>query len=189
MSEKSLSTSSTAGTALLDSRKGTVKPGMQYTIAGGAGLSSSSPLAQSPAAGSDPMAPVSNPAMPPITPPKKNRLFGVKSKASKKANRVSVTGSQLSAGKKRLPPGVVRKDLMTKTEESLDEVFPWTCIEHTAGQESGWVMLEPVQDGAVGWVKIDKLEEEIKRLAEAEQARKQQQQQQQQQQQLMEREQ
>ncbi|KAF9175569.1 hypothetical protein BGX21_011460 [Mortierella sp. AD011] len=183
MSEKSSSTSSTAGTAPLDSRKGTVKPGMQYTIAGGAGSSSSSPLAQSPAAGSDPMAPVSNPAMPPIIPPKKNRLFGVKSKASKKANRVSVTGSQLSAGKKRLPPGVVRKDLMTKTEESLDEVFPWTCIEHTAGQESGWVMLEPVQDGAVGWVKIDKLEEEIKRLAEAEQARKQQQQQ------LMEREQ
>lgn len=69
---------------------------------------------------------------------------------------------------------------MTKTEESLDEVFPWMCIEHMAGQESGWVMLEPVQDGAVGWVVIDRLEEEIARHAQSSP------QQQQQQEQLME---
>ncbi|KAF8986265.1 hypothetical protein BGZ46_006887 [Entomortierella lignicola] len=198
MSVKSLSTSSTPGTTSLDSRKEIERPGKQYTIAGGAGLSPSSHLAQSPVASSDPKAPVSNPAMPPVKTSKKIRLFG-----SKKTKRLSTTSSQLSNGlannnfsnsnltkKKRLPPGTVRKDLMTKTEEPLDEVFPWTCIEHSTGQESGWVMLEPVRDGAVGWVKIDKLEEEINRLAEAEQQhRKQQEQQQQQQHLMMEREQ
>ncbi|KAF9116098.1 hypothetical protein BGX27_004896 [Mortierella sp. AM989] len=204
ISDKSSSTLSTVGTASLDSRKEIAKPGKQSTIAGGVGSSSSSLLARSPVSDSDPMAPVSNPNLPLVKPPKKNRLFGAKPKALKKSNRLSISSNQLSAGvtnnnfsntnltKKKRLPGVVRKDLMTKTEESLDEVFPWTCIEHTAGQESGWVMLEPVQDGAVGWVKIDRLEEEINRLAEAEQQqhRKQQEQQQQQQQhQMMEREQ
>jgi hypothetical protein len=42
----------------------------------------------------------------------------------------------------------------------MDEVFPWKCVEHMAGQDSGWVMLEPVEDGAVGWVMIERMEDE-----------------------------
>ncbi|KAI8599586.1 hypothetical protein EDD21DRAFT_156644, partial [Dissophora ornata] len=188
MSGKSLSTSSAAATASSDSRKEIAKPGKPFTTAGGVGLLSSSPLEQNPAADrAEVMA------------SKRNRLFGVsKPKATKKTNRLStIQGNNSPAGmmgsnfsntnltkKKKLPPGVVRKDVLTKTEESLDEVFPWMCIEHMAGQESGWVMLEPVQDGAVGWVKIEKLEEEINRLAEAEQKQQRLQQEQQQQQQI-----
>ncbi|KAG0342225.1 hypothetical protein BG000_006144 [Podila horticola] len=109
--------------------------------------------------------------------PKKNRLFGKKFKSSKK-NHGSNVGAAPTATRKRrlLPVGVKRQDVMTKTEESLDEVFPWMLIEHMAGQESGWVMLEPVLDGAVGWVKIDRLEEEVTRLRAAEDAQEQRQQ-------------
>ncbi|KAG0046491.1 hypothetical protein BGZ83_008343 [Gryganskiella cystojenkinii] len=125
---------------------------------------------------------------PPAKPVKKNRLFF---KASKKNHRMSVTmgsdpvvltnfngsssnsnsnnNSSILSKKKRPLLGVMRKDTMTKTEESLDEIFPWTCVEHTAGQDSDWVMLEPVQDGAVGWVKIDKLEEEMARFEQQQQ--------------------
>jgi len=97
-------------------------------------------------------------------PTKKRGLFGKKTKAAKNSKDSTVSGLPSSVnGRKRrlLPVGVRHQDVMTKTEESLDEVFPWMCIEHMAGQESGWVMLEPVQDGAVGWVVIDKLEEQI----------------------------
>ncbi|KAG0345738.1 hypothetical protein BG005_001132 [Podila minutissima] len=109
--------------------------------------------------------------------PKKNSLFGKKFKSSKK-NQGSNTGAAPAATRKRrlLPVGVKRQDVMTKTEESLDEVFPWMLIEHMAGQESGWVMLEPVHDGAVGWVKIDMLEEEVTRLRAAKDAQEQRQQ-------------
>ncbi|KAF9436250.1 hypothetical protein BGZ76_004478 [Entomortierella beljakovae] len=183
-SGKSSSILSTVGTVSSGIKKETAKLGKHSTTAGGAGLSSSSLQARSPVPDKE------------IKSPKK--LFGVKTKASKKTNRLSVAGNQLPTGtlnnsnntnlakKKKLPNGVVRKDIMTRTEESLDEVFPWTCVEHMAGRESGWVMLEPVQEGAVGWVKIDKLEEELKRLAEAEQEqlRKEQQEQQEQQQYL-----
>ncbi|KAG0345345.1 hypothetical protein BG004_003779 [Podila humilis] len=100
---------------------------------------------------------------------KKKGFFSKKSKVSKKniGSNGNGTGATTGTTRKRrlLPVGVRRQDVMTKTEESLDEVFPWMLIEHMAGQESGWVMLEPVQDGAVGWVKIDKLEEEVSRLA------------------------
>ncbi|KFH72897.1 hypothetical protein MVEG_00122 [Podila verticillata NRRL 6337] len=97
--------------------------------------------------------------------PKKNRLFGKKFKSSKKQQAGNPGAAQATARKRRLlPVGVRRQDVMTKTEESLDEVFPWMLIEHMAGQESGWVLLEPVHDGAVGWVKIDKIEEEVNRL-------------------------
>ncbi|KAF9349022.1 hypothetical protein BGX34_002104 [Mortierella sp. NVP85] len=184
-SDMSSSTLSTVGVASSGSKREIVKPGKVSTTVGGAGSSSSSPLARSPLAeGKDLRAPVSNSAMPPVKPPKKSRLFGVKLKGSKKTNRLSTSAGTLSVamahgnlsntnlGKKkqqqRIPAGLVRKDLLTKTEEAVDEYFPWTCIEHMAGQDSGWVMLEPVQDGAVGWVKIDRLEEEIARLAEAE---------------------
>ncbi|KAG0034387.1 hypothetical protein BGZ81_004868 [Podila clonocystis] len=108
--------------------------------------------------------------------PKKNRLFGKKFKSSKKNQGNNAGAAPTSTRKRRLlPVGVKRQDVMTKTEESLDEVFPWMLIEHMAGQESGWVMLEPVLDGAVGWVKIDMLEEEVTRLRAAENAQEQQQ--------------
>ncbi|KAG0220748.1 hypothetical protein BGX31_010630 [Mortierella sp. GBA43] len=197
-SGKSSSTLSTTGTASLDSRKETERSGNPSTIVGGVGSSSSSPLARGPLTtegNKDPRAPVSNPAMmmPPVKPAKKNRLFGVKLKGSKKTNRLSTSAGTLSAAmangnlsstnlgskkkqqqSQKLPAGLMRKDLMTKTEEAVDEYFPWTCIEHMGGQDSGWVMLEPVQDGAVGWVKIDKLEEEIARVAAMEQQQQQQ---------------
>ncbi|KAI7822411.1 hypothetical protein BC939DRAFT_183563 [Gamsiella multidivaricata] len=89
-----------------------------------------------------------------------SRLFGKKNKSMKKS--AQTLPSNTNGGRKRrlLPYGVKRQDVMTRTVESMDEIFPWMCIEHMAGQDSGWVMLEPVQDGAVGWVIIDKLEEE-----------------------------
>ncbi|KAF9952924.1 hypothetical protein BGZ72_005809 [Mortierella alpina] len=182
---KSSPTLSAAGTASQGSKTATAKPGKPSIIAGGAGSLSLSP---------EPNLAVDNGA--PAKPAKKSRLFGSRFKASsKKNNRLSTQGGFVATtsggigygGKKKqqqrlLPMGVMRKDVMTKTEESLDEVFPWTCIEHMAGQDSGWVMLEPVQDGAVGWVKIDKLEEEMARLAESNKQQQQQHQQQQQQQ-------
>ncbi|KAF8929205.1 hypothetical protein BGZ47_001201 [Haplosporangium gracile] len=97
----------------------------------------------------------------------KGGLFGKKFKASKKTVAVPSPSAGLptsvNGGRKRrlLPLGVRRQDVMTRTVEKMDEVFPWMCIEHMAGQDSGWVMLEPVEDGAVGWVVIDKLEEEV----------------------------
>ncbi|KAF9290503.1 hypothetical protein BGZ68_006877 [Mortierella alpina] len=179
---KSSPTLSAAGTVSPGSKTATAKPGKPSTTAGGAGSLSLSP-GPSPAADNGAAA----------KPAKKNRLFGSRFKASsKKNNRLSTqggfvvtsSGGNASGSKKKqqrlLPMGVMRKDVMTKTEESLDEVFPWTCIEHMAGQDSGWVMLEPVQDGAVGWVKIDKLEEEMARLTESSKQQQQQQQQQQQ---------
>ncbi|GJJ70294.1 hypothetical protein EMPS_02643 [Entomortierella parvispora] len=114
-------------------------------------------------------------------PIKKRGLFGKKNKAAKGSKDPTLSGLPSSVnGRKRrlLPVGVRHQDVMTKTEESLDEVFPWMCIEHMAGQESGWVMLEPVQDGAVGWVVIDKLEEHIAHHAQSEPEQQQQQQQQ-----------
>ncbi|KAF9940789.1 hypothetical protein BGZ67_006806 [Mortierella alpina] len=180
--DKSSPTLSAAGTASPASKTATAKLGKPFTTVGGAGSSSLSP-------GLSPSADNGAPAKP----AKKSRLFGSRFKASsKKNNRLSTqggfvatsSGGNASSSRKKqqrlLPMGVMRKDVMTKTEESLDEVFPWTCIEHMAGQDSGWVMLEPVQDGAVGWVKIDKLEEEMARLAGTNKQQEQQQQQQQQ---------
>lgn len=101
----------------------------------------------------------------------KGGLFGKKFKANKKAAAVPSPSAGLpssaNGGRKRrlLPLGVRRQDVMTRTVEKMDEVFPWMCIEHMAGQDSGWVMLEPVEDGAVGWVIIDKLEEEVARYS------------------------
>ncbi|KAG9073174.1 hypothetical protein KI688_000961 [Linnemannia hyalina] len=99
----------------------------------------------------------------------KGGLFGKKFKVNKKTAAVPSASaglpSSVNGGRKRrlLPLGVRRQDVMTRTVEKMDEVFPWMCIEHMAGQDSGWVMLEPVEDGAVGWVVIDKLEEEVER--------------------------
>ena len=99
----------------------------------------------------------------------KGGLFGKKFKANKKTAAAPSPSAGLpssaNGGRKRrlLPLGVRRQDVMTRTVEKMDEVFPWMCIEHMAGQDSGWVMLEPVEDGAVGWVVIDKLEEEVAR--------------------------
>ncbi|KAG0279751.1 hypothetical protein BGZ96_001821 [Linnemannia gamsii] len=116
----------------------------------------------------------------------KGGLFGKKFKASKKSATTAAVASPSSGlpssangGRKRrlLPLGVRRQDVMTRTVEKMDEVFPWMCIEHMAGQESGWVMLEPVEDGAVGWVIVDKLEEEVARYTgEAQQQQQMQQQ-------------
>ncbi|KAF8939208.1 hypothetical protein BGZ58_010382 [Dissophora ornata] len=101
-----------------------------------------------------------------------SRLFGRKKKnnfgrlSGSTTSLASALPSSSNNGRKRrlLPNGVKRQDVMTRTVESMDEVFPWMCIEHMAGQDSGWVMLEPVQDGAVGWVIIDKLENEMAHL-------------------------
>jgi hypothetical protein len=60
---------------------------------------------------------------------------------------------------------------LTRMQESAEEVFPFSSVEHMTGVESGWVMLEPVKDGAVGWIKIDRLEEEMARLTEKQQQR------------------
>ncbi|KAG0336495.1 hypothetical protein BG000_006521 [Podila horticola] len=126
------------------------------TAAGAGGAASSSSLPTRPA--KDTITTI-YPA-PPVTPTKakKNRLFGSKFKSSsKKSHRVSVTlnannnysntnnFNSKESGKKKLPVGVVRQDLMTKTEESLDEVFPWMTI--------------------------DKLEEEMAKFAEVENRR------------------
>ncbi|KAF9096628.1 hypothetical protein BGX23_010804 [Mortierella sp. AD031] len=173
-SGKSLPASSAPEAVSQDVPRPITTPGKPSTPAGGAASLSLLP-APSPAADKAP---------PVAAPPKKSRLFGTRFKASssanKKNNRLSTSlnappmssGGQLSSKKKKAQQqGAMGKDGMTKTEESLDEVFPWTCIEHMTGQESGWVMLEPVQDGAVGWIKIDKLEEEMARLTEKQQQR------------------
>ncbi|KAF9132737.1 hypothetical protein BGW39_011441 [Mortierella sp. 14UC] len=174
ISGKSSSTLSAPGAVSADVPKSIAKPGKPSMPAGGA-ASLSSPPAPKPAADKVPV----SAAVPAPVSAKKNRLFGTKFKASssaKKSNRLSTSlnspmpaaGSQLGKKKKG---GVMGKDGLTKTQESLDEVFPWTVVEHMTGQESGWVMLEPVQDGAVGWIKIDKLEEEMARLTEKQQQR------------------
>ncbi|KAG0372468.1 hypothetical protein BGX24_000205 [Mortierella sp. AD032] len=104
----------------------------------------------------------------------KGGFFGKKFKVSKKSTTTTTTTTSPSSGlpsstngngggrkRRLLPLGVRRQDVMTRTVEKMDEVFPWMCIEHMAGQESGWVMLEPVvQEGAVGWVVIDKMDED-----------------------------
>ncbi|KAG0048351.1 hypothetical protein BGZ83_006676 [Gryganskiella cystojenkinii] len=99
---------------------------------------------------------------------KKSKKHDVGRQSGSTTSSASSLPSSANGGRQRrlLPVGVRRQDVMTKTEESLDEVFPWMCIEHMAGQESGWVMLEPVQDGAVGWVVIDKLEEEMEHMSQ-----------------------
>ncbi|KAF9903301.1 hypothetical protein EC991_003993 [Linnemannia zychae] len=173
-SGKSSSTLSAPGAPSVDAPKAIAKPGKPSMPAGGAASLSSPPVPR-PAADKAPGSTV----VPAPVPAKKNRLFGTKFRASssaKKSNRVSVSlnspmpaaGSQLGKKKKGV---VMGKDGLTKTQESLDEVFPWNVVEHMTGQESGWVMLEPVQDGAVGWIKIDKLEQEMARLTEKQQQR------------------
>ncbi|KAG0274697.1 hypothetical protein BGZ95_009552 [Linnemannia exigua] len=177
-SGKSSSTLSAPEVISADVPQAIVKPGKPSMPAGGA-ASLSSPQAPRPAVDRPPVAATA--IVPAPVPAKKNRLFGTRFKVSssaKKSNRLSTTvnspvlaaGSQLSK-KKKAQGGMVGKDGFTKTQESLDEVFPWTVVEHMTGQESGWVMLEPVQDGAVGWIKIDKLEEEMARLTEKQQQR------------------
>ncbi|KAI8351048.1 hypothetical protein B0O80DRAFT_121586 [Mortierella sp. GBAus27b] len=88
---------------------------------------------------------------------KSKRFFGKKvTKLTKKSGLIAALSGG-SSKKKSLPLGERQQDAMTKTVESMDEVFPWMCIEHTAGAESEWVELAPVQNGAVGWVVVDKL--------------------------------
>ncbi|GJJ75707.1 hypothetical protein EMPS_08065 [Entomortierella parvispora] len=184
MSERLSPRSSTGDVSSQGSRQETKKHGKLSTPVGGAGSLSSSQEASAPAKD---LSSGSRKDLPPAKPTKRNRLFF---KASNKNHRHSVTinsdsvvgnntnGANMSAfsRKKRPIPGMgaVKKDAMIKTEEPLDEIFPWTCIEHMTGQESGWVMLEPVQNGAVGWVKIDKLEEEMARFEEQKQQQRQQ---------------
>ncbi|KAF9929178.1 hypothetical protein FBU30_001791 [Linnemannia zychae] len=168
ISGKLLPTSSTLGVVSGDIQKEIVKPGKPSMPVGGAASFSSQPIAPNPA-------PVSN------VPVKKSRLFGTRFKASssaKKNNRLSTSiNSGLAAGgqtnKKKAQQGVgmAGKNEQTKTGESQDEVFPMTNVEHMAEQDSEWVILEPVQDGAVGWIKMDKLEQEMARLTEKQQRR------------------
>lgn len=182
-SGKSLPPSSAPGAARVSQEvpRAIEKLGKPSTPAGGAASLSLLP-APSPAAGRAPLTatpvPVPVQVAPPVIPAKKSRLFGARFKASssnKKNNRMSTTvqaaGIQ-SGGKKKLQQGgVTSKDGLTKTQEALDEVFPFSSVEHMTGVESGWVMLEPVKDGAVGWIKIDRLEEEMARLTEKQQQR------------------
>ena len=88
---------------------------------------------------------------------KSKKFFG--KKVIKMVVRKMSGGSSSERKRNLLPIGMLRQDAMTKTVESMDEVFPWMCIEHMTGEESEWVMLEPVQNGAVGWVVIDKLDD------------------------------
>lgn len=182
-SGKSLPTSSAPGAARVSQEvpRAIVKPGKPSMPVGGAASLSLLP-APSPAAGRAPVTatpvPVPVQVAPPVVPAKKSRLFGTRFKASssnKKNNRMSTSVSPMpsqSSGKKKLQQGgVTAKDGLTKTQEALDEVFPFSSVEHMTGLESGWVMLEPVKDGAVGWIKIDRLEEEMARLTEKQQQR------------------
>ncbi|KAG0098108.1 hypothetical protein BGZ93_001142 [Podila epicladia] len=168
----------------LSERSRVMGPSSGNTAAGAGGAALSSSLPTRPAKETITTVFPASPSTP--TKAKKNRLFGSKFRSSsKKNNRVSVSlnannnnynyntniNNKSESGKKKLPVGVVRQDQMTKTEESLDEVFPWMTVEHMTGRESEWVMLEPVKDGAVGWVKIDKLEEEMAKFAEVEKRR------------------
>ncbi|KAF9430448.1 hypothetical protein BGZ94_006796 [Podila epigama] len=187
VSGKSLPTLSSNPTTLSTTAtplQGMAKGMSSGNIAAGAGGAASSSFSPTKPVKGQSLAPA-----PAAKPTQKSRLFGSKFRSSKKSHRVSVTlspnaatnyytnnnnSSKMDSSKKRLlPVGVTRKDVLTKTEESLDEVFPWMTVEHMTGQESGWVMLEPVQDGAVGWVKIDKLEEEMAKYAKAEKERQQ----------------
>ncbi|KAF9973419.1 hypothetical protein BGZ73_003336 [Actinomortierella ambigua] len=194
MSAKSLSTSSAtaaaSSTLSASATRNTKKPGL--LAAGGSGATSSSSLSAS-ALGIKPTA-AAVVAAAPVEPVKKKKggFFSKKLKTKAVVVVPQTTPSALAASttpavpqpqkrKRRLPAGVSARDVMTRTVEPIDEVFPWMCIEHMAGQESGWVMLEPVEDGAVGWIKIDKLEEEMAKLAVREQQQQQQQQPQQQQ--------
>ncbi|KAF8942216.1 hypothetical protein BGZ47_006702 [Haplosporangium gracile] len=191
-SGKSLLTSSAPGTARVSQevQRAIAKPGKPSMPVGGAASLSLLP-APSPVAGRAPVMATPTPTPVPVPVPvqvapsilaKKSRLFGARFKASpsnKKNNRLStsvspvpVSGSQSGGKKKKLQQGgVTGKDGLTKTQESLDEVFPFSSVEHMTGLESGWVMLEPGKDGAVGWIKIDRLEEEMARLTEKQQQR------------------
>ncbi|KAG0006224.1 hypothetical protein BGZ79_006918 [Entomortierella chlamydospora] len=158
MSAKSSLTSSATEAAHLPDSK-TMKQ-LGPVAVGGGGHGSSVSLSSGPRPGKP--ASIKAPYSPEIKPKGARRFFGKKSK--KGSNAASTFPSSSNGGRKRrmFPVGVRRQDVMTKTIESMDEVFPWMCIEHMAGQESGWVMLEPVQDGAVGWVMVDKLEDDMK---------------------------
>ncbi|KAG0316948.1 hypothetical protein BGZ97_006119 [Linnemannia gamsii] len=183
-SGKSLPTSSAPGVppALQEVPKATAKHGKPSMPAGGAASLSLLP-APSPATLKGPVAatpvpvPVQAQVVVPPVPAKKSRLFGTRFKASssnKKSNRLSTsvnspvpaTGGQLGGKKKKSQQGG-----LTRMQESAEEVFPFSSVEHMTGVESGWVMLEPVKDGAVGWIKIDRLEEEMARLTEKQQQR------------------
>ncbi|KAF9161103.1 hypothetical protein DFQ26_004888 [Actinomortierella ambigua] len=194
MSGKSLSTSSATGAASSTSSgsatRSTKKLG--HPAAGGSGATSST-SSSGYAPGTRPPSYIAAAAAAagvavPVEPIKKKKggFFSKKSKiktvvppttvnsastmaAAAATAAAAAAASQPQKRKRRLPAGVSARDVMTKTVEPIDEVFPWMCIEHMAGQESGWVMLEPVEDGAVGWIKIDKLEEEMAKLAVREQ--------------------
>ncbi|KAF9925317.1 hypothetical protein BGZ67_008729 [Mortierella alpina] len=160
-----------------------MQPGSVAAGGGGPGSSASSPSAQEAPDSFETMEAGFLDSATMVKAKKGHRLFGRKFKSgSKKSQLGQVFGSTAAASpeaatlpsienggkagrkKRLLPAGVRQQDVMTKTVESMDEVFPWMCIEHMAGQESGWVMLEPVQDGAVGWVVIDKLEDEMEAM-------------------------
>ncbi|KAF9985109.1 hypothetical protein BGZ75_003344 [Mortierella antarctica] len=160
-----------------------MQPGSVAAGGGGPGSSASSPSAQEAPDSFETMEAGFLDSATMVKAKKGHRLFGRKFKSgSKKSQLGQVFGSTSAASpeaatlpsienggkagrkKRLLPAGVRHQDVMTKTVESMDEVFPWMCIEHMAGQESGWVMLEPVQDGAVGWVVIDKLEDEMEAM-------------------------
>ncbi|KAF9108515.1 hypothetical protein BGX27_008321 [Mortierella sp. AM989] len=159
MSDKSSPTSAATEAARLPGSKTTKQPGP--VAVGGGGHGSFASLSSGPQ--SDRRLAPKTPESPEIKAKRTSRFFGKKAKAPKKSGMAATLPSSSNGGRKRrmLPVGVKRQDVMTKTVESMDEVFPWMCIEHMAGQESGWVMLEPVQDGAVGWVMIDKLDAEV----------------------------
>ncbi|KAF9196877.1 hypothetical protein BGZ50_005952 [Haplosporangium sp. Z 11] len=162
--DRSLATSSAAGKVPLSDSMTEMQPGSVVVGGGGPGSSVSSSLAPLQLhQDKRPSSAVSEPTV--KAKGSGSRLFGKKFKSAKSGNlKLSsvLPGSSKSGRKKRLlPVGVRRQDVMTRTVESMDEVFPWMCIEHMAGQESGWVMLEPVQDGAVGWIVVDKLEDDF----------------------------
>ncbi|KAG9324825.1 hypothetical protein KVV02_001570 [Mortierella alpina] len=185
MSAKSspLSSAATAAAAPWSDFMTKMQPGSVAAGGGGHGSSASSPSAQEAPDSFETMETGFLDSATMAKAKKGHRLFGRKFKSgSKKSQLGQVFGSTAAASqeeatlpsienggkagrkKRLLPAGVRRQDVMTKTVESMDEVFPWMCIEHMAGQESGWVMLEPVQDGAVGWVVIDKLEDEMEAM-------------------------
>ncbi|KAG0257341.1 hypothetical protein BG011_004015 [Mortierella polycephala] len=162
--DRSSATLSAAGEVLRSDSMTETQPGSVAGGGGGPGSSASSSLAPLQLhQDKRPSSAVSEPTV--KAKGSGSRLFGKKFKSAKSGSlKLSsvLPGSSKSGRKKRLLPiGVRRQDVMTRTIESMDEVFPWMCIEHMAGQESGWVMLEPVQDGAVGWIVVDKLEDDF----------------------------
>ncbi|KAF9939160.1 hypothetical protein BGZ65_011311 [Modicella reniformis] len=154
--DKSLPISSTTvKTASLTDFQTTKQPGLVAIGGGGAGFSASlSPAPQRLHKRSDSTS-SSIVAAGGVTKGKKDKGFFGK--------RLTKGAKSSNSGRKRrlLPLGVRRQDVMTKTVESMDEVFPWTCTEHMAGDESEWVMLEPANNGAVGWVVVDMLEDDV----------------------------